>query len=516
MKRPKKRQVERTNAVIYCRVSTEEQVQNLSLGTQEHRAIAHCAHHGWPVVRVFRDEGKSAKTTQREEFQKMLTFCADPINRIGFVVVHDLSRFSRNTNDLIATRAQLFEVGVLIRSVSESIDESSTGNFMTAIFGAVHQLDNERKSERTKSGMQAAAAMGRWPHKAPVGYVNVVPSGDGPNVVPDPLRSPLVRQSFEMAASGLHSKADILRTITKLGLLTVKGKPLSAQTFQMVLRNPFYAGWMVFSDTSMRFRGRYEPLVTQELFNQVQEVLDGRRPALTGYRRNRPEFPLKVFVKCAHCGAPLTGSASTNGKSAKRYPSYRCRENCKAVKAHPDNLHSKFLGWLQSMAPNSESMEAIKDAIRTAWKQRQGDAAQLRGVLKRKLTEVETRKVTLVNRWLDGHVDQKTFDETNKRLTEEIESVRVEIGETELEHLELDKVLDFADKIVQNPARLWVESSLEQRQRLQKTLFPNGISFDGKEFGTQSSPCFFSFLQEDSGDDYGLASPTGFEPVLSP
>lgn len=151
----------KTNAVVYCRVSTEEQVENLSLGTQRQRAITYCSQNGWPVREVFQDEGKSAKTTQREEFQRMLRYCLDSKNEVGFVVVHDLSRFSRNVNDQNLARAQLLTVGIALRSVSEPIDETSTGNFMTTMFGAAHQLDNERRSERTKIGMQAAAAEGR-------------------------------------------------------------------------------------------------------------------------------------------------------------------------------------------------------------------------------------------------------------------------------------------------------------------------------------------------------------------
>lgn len=100
MRRPKKR-IDRPNAVVYCRVSTDEQVQNLSLPVQKQRTLAYCTHEGWPVVQVFRDEGESAKTTKREEFQRMLRYCHDPANRVGYVVVNDLSRFSRNANDLL-------------------------------------------------------------------------------------------------------------------------------------------------------------------------------------------------------------------------------------------------------------------------------------------------------------------------------------------------------------------------------------------------------------------------------
>jgi hypothetical protein len=117
---------------------------------------------------------------------------------------------------------------------------------------------------------------------------------------------------------------------------------------------------------------------------------------------------------------------------------------------------------------------------------------------------------------LDDLVDKETHREHLPRLTAGIESIRGELLHTEMENIELDRELEFAERIILRPARLWVESSLEQRQRLQLTLFPAGIQFDGEKFGTASTPLFFKLLELDSNDNYGLASPTGFEPVLSP
>ena len=507
---------QRTNAVIYCRVSTEEQVENLSLSTQRQRAISFCSQNGWLVNKVFQDEGKSAKTTQREEFQKMLRYCLDPANTVGFIVVHDLSRFSRNVNDQNLVRAQLLTSGIALRSVSEPIDETSTGNFMTTMFGAAHQLDNERRSERTKLGMLAAAAEGRWPFKAPLGYLNLVGSRKGPNIVPDEKAADLIKRAFELFATGLHSQAEVLRTVTNQGLQTAKGKSLSPQTFQKILENPIYAGWVAIPEWGTLERGIFEPIVTQQLFDQVQDVLSGKRPSLTGYQKSRPDFPLRLFVRCGVCDTPLTGSWSSNGKQSKKYAYYRCRKNCKGVKATPDDLHALFLEWLQRLVPERGSLEEIKNTIRTVWKERQGDAEALRSVLLRKLSQAEARKTTLVNRYLDGDVDKATYTEHVVRLTAEIEEVRAEIRNTDFEHMELEGVLAFADRLITRPTRLWVESSLEQRQRLQKTLFPTGVTFDGDGFGTDSRPLFFNLIEPDPNDSWGLASPTGFEPVLSP
>ena len=92
----------------------------------------------------------------------------------------------------------------------------------------------------------------------------------------------------------------------------------------------------------------------------------------------------------------------------------------------------------------------------------------------------------------------------------------MDLHAVELEELDVEAVLGFADTILSNPARLWFEAKCEQKQRLQKVFFPQGITFDGENFGTALTGSLFSYLDEIVREKTNLASPTGFEPVLSP
>ncbi len=98
---------------------------------------------------------------------------------------------------------------------------------MRNIYGAFNQFDNDRKAERTKLGMQRAASMGRFPFKAPLGYLNVS-SQNGPNLIPDAERAPLIRKAFELYGTGTEAKAKVLRMITSLGLKTQRGSGFSS------------------------------------------------------------------------------------------------------------------------------------------------------------------------------------------------------------------------------------------------------------------------------------------------
>src|SRR5262245_47897945 len=113
----------RKAAVIYTRVSTAEQVDNFSLGTQRKACEAYCHAHELTVDRVFEEQGESAKTIDRTELQALLTYCREHKSRIAYVVVYNVSRFSRNQEDHHVVRGLLRRLGISLRSASEQIDD---------------------------------------------------------------------------------------------------------------------------------------------------------------------------------------------------------------------------------------------------------------------------------------------------------------------------------------------------------------------------------------------------------
>jgi hypothetical protein len=101
---------------------------------------------------------------------------------------------------------------------------------------------------------------------------------------------------------------------------------------------------------------------------------------VTGYNKNYLDSPLRVFLRCGKCHVPITGSHSTKRKN-KRYPYYRCRENCKTASAPADQLHMSFMEWLQELTPFPEAIPAIKNTIMRVREERQGNAVVMRSVL---------------------------------------------------------------------------------------------------------------------------------------
>ena len=444
----------------------------------------------------------------------MLRFCKNPKNAVGHIVVFDLSRFARNMLDQLGTEKDLLEAGVRVDSVTEPTDDSAVGKWQRNMLAVWNQFDNDRRSERTVAGMTQAAKVGRFPFKAPVGYINVS-QHRGHNLIPDPKTAPLISKAFELCATGMYSKAEVLKKVNTLGLTTRQGRPIPIQTFQRLLVNPIYAGWVTIPKWGLRFQGAFEPIVSQHVFDTVQDVLEGRKVVAKAYDHNNPDFPLRLFVRCGKCGAPITGGWSTGKR--KKYAYYRCRQSsCGLSNLGRDDLEAKFIDLLKSLTPASDLVAEFVAAVNREWKRRQGDTEAAYTFIQQRLAKTRERKNRLVDLRLDGEMDQPTYKEQNDRLTVDIEAAELQLRQAESEFLDLEGVLMFAEKIISSPARLWLESSLDHRQRLQQTFFPEGLTFDGQEFGTPSSSSFFSLLSGISGSESHLASPTGFEPVLSP
>ena len=122
-------------AVLYVRVSTADQADNFSLGTQETACRKYCEANGLSVAHVFTDAGKSAKTTNRPQFLTMLEYVRKNKSKTDAVVVYNVTRFSRNALDHQVIKAKLAKWDIVLRSATEPISDDGAGTLLgTRIF----------------------------------------------------------------------------------------------------------------------------------------------------------------------------------------------------------------------------------------------------------------------------------------------------------------------------------------------------------------------------------------------
>ena len=501
-------------AVIYVRVSTKEQTENLSLSTQLKACEEYCERQGFEVLARFREEGESAKTADRTELQKLLQYCRTHKGKVQFVVVFNLTRFAREKYDHFALRAHLKSLGISLRSATEPIDDTSTGKLMEGVLAAFAQFDNDVRSDRTRAGMRAALELGRWTFLAPLGYVNA-PRATGKSLMPDPERAPLVRRAFQDFATGRFAKEEILKTVTALGLRTRRELPLPPQTFCRMLRNRVYIALIDVPDYGVSTRGDFEPLVSEKVFYRVQAILDGRLEVTAPRQRNDPDFPLRGYVRCEACGRPLTASWS-KGRS-EYYAYYHCQRQCRAVNVSKAKLEDLFVDELARLQPTPGYMRLVKDRVLHAWRDLKADAKQRMVEVEGKQKAIQQKLDRLDEAFLyEQTIDITSYDRQRDRLREELTLVQMHRHATELEELDVEGILAFAERVLPSASNLWVQASLNQKQRLQQLFFSNGVGFDGKRLvRTGVTLPVFNYLEPAEGSKKDLVDQTGIEPVTS-
>lgn len=499
-----------SRAVVYCRVSSHEQLKGLSLETQSKACIDYCRSQGMEVAEVFVERAESASTTDRTQLQRMLTYCRTHRGRIHFLVVYMLDRFARNQYDHHALKAYLQKLGITLRAVAQPIDDSATGKLMDGILAAFNEFDNNVRRERCVGGMQAAASRGRWVFPPPLGYRVALKADGAKTIEPDPQAAPLVRHAFAMAASGLHSVAEILREVRRRGLTGRRGAELSSGMLHKLLRKTVYHGRVVVENWGIDVSGDFEPLVDEETFTKAQVAITGAKPLLTGYQRNHPDFPLRRFVRCAHCSKPLSGAWS-KGKRA-RYAYYNC-PGCRRINVPQQQFEARFVELLERLTPRPEVLKLLSAAVLERWNEEQKGVAEKRRAIEQRLDALHQRKERIVSAYLyEGAIDKETYQAHLARVEEELTLAKIDRHEAEIDEFDIEGTLAFAEHLVTHSSRLWIEAALDQRQRLQKLFFPEGLSFDGEEFRTPLTCPFFMNIEGTSHQVSEMVEQKGFEP----
>jgi len=101
------------------------------------------------------------------------------------------------------------------------------------------------------------------------------------------------------------------------------------------------------------------------------------------------------------------------------------------------------------------------------------------------------------------------YERQRDRLHEELTLADLELREAQITGIDIEGILGFAEHLINNIGRIWTEAKLPQRQQIQTAIFPEGLPFDGREFGTAPTCIAFSYLRDLETVENGMASPRG-------
>ncbi len=469
--------------MIYCRVSTKEQVEEgNSLVTQERLCREYILKNNYLLDKVFIEQGESAKTANRTELKNLLTYCSNKKNGIKAVIIYKLDRISRNTDDYSQIRLLLKRGGVEIKSITEYFENNPVGRFMENTMANIAQFDNDVRTERSVNGMKEAVREGRYVWKAPIGYQNTRISGKA-TISIHPIYGPIIKKGFELVAKNTDSVNAIYRQLVIEGFINTKGKPFSLGHFYLALREELYFGKIrKFGEIQ---KGTFTPLITEDLFRQVQRVLDKRTKIQRDRKVLDPDFPLRRLIYDEE-NRRLTGSWSKG-----KYNWFSYYRFGKTGKSHPTALmDSKFKEFLNTFSIDRSVVALLKKLIEEKYKEITKTNSNLRTQLLTEITNLENRKSLLVKKNLDGIISDSIYVEQVQIFEENLNELKQQLYRIPDGDSQLKEIGEKTEEYLKSPGNVWEKLPIDKKVPFQEFHFSDGILFENNSYRTPKKSLF--------------------------
>lgn len=362
----------------YARVSTDEERQLDSLEHQTEFFTEFAKAHGHHLVHVYADEGISGKQLKkRDAFNKMMN--DSKLGLFDLVVVKDVSRFARNTVDLLTSVRQLKSQGIEILFVNNSQKVLGESEFIITLLGAVAQEESSNLSKRVKFGKNINSKKGRVPPRI-FGYDRI----DNFTLEINEEEANIVREIYHLYIDEGYGCRLIAKELERNGMLTKFGNAWTQRNIRRVLENPIYCGHYINHRYGVVdfLEGEVKPLpasehyhherpewaiVSPERFQQAQEILKQRRTQYgnsyahrTGRYSGRHLF--STLIRCQECGLAFTRRVVHNAHSDYIY--WRCPTNNEyTAKRCPNNTILREDDLIQALSDYLRGIVEDKDSL---------------------------------------------------------------------------------------------------------------------------------------------------------
>lgn len=446
----------------YIRVSTQKQGEGVSLEAQKDAITAFASRHNLAILEWFEEKETAAKSG-RPIFNRMLKLLER--GKAQGLIIHKIDRSARNLKDW-AVISDLSDKGIDVYFATESLDFRSRGGRLTADIQAVIAADYIRNlREETLKGLRGRLKQGLYPFRAPIGYVD---NGRGKPKTICPVKGPMVRQAFNLYATGTHSLRSLQAELNRIGLRNHAGRPLSLHGVEKILANPFHAGLIEIKRSGATFDGIHEPLIDVRTYRRVQAIKAGR----AGKKVTRHNHIYRGLIRCGLCNAAL------NPELQKGHVYYRCQTiGCPTTTVREDRFDDAVQeNLLRLQIPEQDATQIIR-----AWKAwiGQRDIAAERQAFDLRIGQAAARINRLTDLMIDGTIDADTYGQRKRDITMEIAQLRDERARLDQNNENTEHVEKFLE-LLKNLARLHRSAKPDEKRQIVENCFSNR-SLTGKQ-----------------------------------
>ncbi len=424
---------------IYTRVSTNNQVfDGESLDEQEQKLINYCKLKNWEIIKVYREEGVSAKNLDRPKFKELIRDIEKGL--IDTVVIKKIDRLSRSILDFEKTYNFFEKSKINLVSLQENFDTSTAiGRAIIRTVMVFAQLEREQTAERTLDVMEYRAQQGLWNGGyPPLGYDYDKEKNE---LIINSVESEIVRLIFEKylelgSCMGTANYINKLNHRNKIFVNRKNGKVGGNQfidtTINGILKNQIYTGNIKYKDKI--YQGKHKSIISKELFEKVQNLLNHNRRKNSNYKKvGNHSFLLDKLVKCGYCGSFMAPRWATS--KSRRYFYYECtsvghsgKEACEVRQISAPALEEVIIERISQISQNELLLYKILSNKNEKTEKEIKDLEADKIILKLRVAELKKQIKKLLNKFIDNR------DETlNKLLTEELKELETQKAELEKE-----------------------------------------------------------------------------------
>lgn len=464
----------------YCRVSTEKEAQIDSLEKQIEFFNEFTKKNGYELYKLYADEGISGKQIKhRKQFQQMMEDAKH--KKFEKVVVKDVSRFARNTVDLLQSVRELKSYGVQVDFLNNGEVMEGGSEFILTILGAMAQQESANMSKRVKFGKDITAQKGRVPNLV-FGYDKI--PNERYTLKINEEEAKIVKEIFESYVYKGIGTTKIAWDLNDRGIRTKKTKSKWVQTsIVRMLKNPIYTGrvtnkksevtdfitgtrkdlpeeeWIVVERSEMR-------IISDELFNRAQEILAQRSNEFKlNNKREKTEYVFSTLIYCKHCGYSFRRIKRKYKEDGPEYIRWVCSgRNSMGVNHCPnttvideEELLNAIKIYLKSIIKNKKDfMKAVEKEFEKITKLRENNERSEESLIKEieKVTVKKQKYMEMFQNEIINIQELKKYtnplNEDIARLERELKLITSEIKEKDVLEKELNKTIKTVDDILNN------------------------------------------------------------------
>ena len=464
----------------YCRVSTEKEAQIDSLEKQIEFFNEFTKKNGYELYKLYADEGISGKQIKhRKQFQQMMIDAK--AKKFDKVVVKDVSRFARNTVDLLQSVRELKSYGVQVDFLNNGEVMEGGSEFILTILGAMAQQESANMSKRVKFGKDITAKKGRVPNLV-FGYDKIPDERYTLKINEEEAK--IVKEIFESYVYKGIGTTKIAWNLNDRGIRTKKTKSKWVQTsIVRMLKNPIYTGrvtnkksevtdfitgtrkelpeeeWITVERPEMR-------IISDELFNRAQELLEQRSNEFKlNNKREKTEYVFSTLIYCKHCGYSFRRIKRKYTADGQEYIRWVCSgRNSMGVNHCPnttvideEELLNAIKIYLKSIIKNKKDfMKAVEKEFEKITKLRENNERSEESLLKEieKVTVKKQKYMEMFQNEIINIQELKKYtnplNEDIARLERELKLIISEIKEKDVLEKELNKTIKTVDDILNN------------------------------------------------------------------